>query len=315
MMLFAVHISDGVLSAPLWLGGFALAALLVYFGSRRLQDEEIPRIALLTAAFFIASLFHVRVPPTSVHLIFNGLVGVLLGWRACLAIPVALFLQVLLIQHGGFTTLGINTCIMALPALFAYYLFHALHSIPWWRRPWFRSLLVAGSALLWVQSLIYSITLLRTNTFGSLAALNLEDANAMLGQPWTWLVAGISAVLLVVMERRLETAPEFPLGLLIGELTVLVTLGLNCFVLIVGGVYWQIPAILWAIAHLPIAVIEGVVLGFCVGFIAKVKPEMLFSVGQDSAPDRTFVRLNPKGSAESVCAKPEAHSPVTNTNG
>src|SRR5215831_16370563 len=125
-MLFAVHISDYVLATPWWLGGFAVAAVLVYLGSLRLRDEEIPRIALLTAAFFIASLIHVRLPPTSVHLILNGLVGVLLGWRACLAIPVALFLQVLLINHGGFTTLGVNTCIMAPPALLSYYLFHAV---------------------------------------------------------------------------------------------------------------------------------------------------------------------------------------------
>src|SRR5947209_9640966 len=101
-MLLAVHISDQVLAAPWWLGGFALAALLGYLGSRRLGDEELPRIALLTAAFFIASLIHVRIPPTSVHLLLNGLVGVLLGWRACLAIPVALFLQVLFMGHGGF---------------------------------------------------------------------------------------------------------------------------------------------------------------------------------------------------------------------
>src|SRR4030081_2683380 len=100
-MLWAVHIGDYILATPWWLGGFALAGLLFFIGSRRLQDEEIPRIALLTATFFIASLFHVRIPPTSVHLILNGLVGVLLGWRACLAIPVGLFLQVLLFQHGG----------------------------------------------------------------------------------------------------------------------------------------------------------------------------------------------------------------------
>src|SRR5438270_7269857 len=135
-MLFAVHISDNVLAAPWCLGGFALAALLVFFGSRRLDDDEVPRIALLTAAFFIASLFHVRVPPNSVHLILNGLVGVLLGWRACLAIPVGLFLQVLLIQHGGFTTIGVNTCVMAVPALVSYYLFHGLRRVPWWRSAW-----------------------------------------------------------------------------------------------------------------------------------------------------------------------------------
>jgi len=288
-MLYAVHISDNVLATPWWLGGFVLAAILLYVGSRRLHDEEIPRIALLTAAFFIASLFHVRVPPTSVHLILNGLVGVLLGWRCCMAIPVGLFLQVLLIQHGGFTTIGINTCIMVLPALLSYYLFHALHRIPWWKRPWFRSTLVAFSCVLWAQTLIYSLTLLRTNSFGEATTLNLDQANAMLGQPWTWVVSFGFALMLVVYERRVVTAPEFPLGLLIGELSVLTTLGLNCFVLLVGGAaYWQTPALVWVIAHLPIAVIEGIILGFTLSFLAKVKPAML--EGREARDERPKTR-------------------------
>ncbi len=276
MPLFAVHISDNVLATPWWLGGFALAALLFYVGSRRLQEEEIPRIALLTAAFFIASLIHVRIPPTSVHLLFNGLVGVLLGWRTALAIPVGLFLQALLMQHGGFTALGVNACVMVIPALVSSYLFRGLQSVPWRRQNWFRALLVGSSGLLWTQSLIYSVALLRSNSVADLTTLNVADANATLGEAWSWAVAGVVALLVVVVERRLETAPEFPIGLLIGELAVLATLGLNCFVLIAGGAaYWQLPALVWVIVHLPIAVIEGVVLGFTLGFLAKVKPAML----------------------------------------
>jgi cobalt/nickel transport system permease protein len=119
MVPFAVHISDGILTTPWLAAGFALAAVLVALGSLRVRDEEIPRIALLTAAFFVASLLHIRVGPTSVHLLFNGLVGVILGRRAPLAILVGLFLQVALIGHGGFLTLGVNTCVMAIPALLA----------------------------------------------------------------------------------------------------------------------------------------------------------------------------------------------------
>ncbi|HZY88254.1 MAG TPA: energy-coupling factor ABC transporter permease, partial [Gemmataceae bacterium] len=80
--LWAVHISDGVLTWPWWAGGFAVAGLLALLASWRVRDEEIPRIAVLTAAFFVASLIHVRVGPTSVHLLLNGLVGVVLGRRA-----------------------------------------------------------------------------------------------------------------------------------------------------------------------------------------------------------------------------------------
>src|SRR6201996_1489777 len=116
----AVHLSDGVLS-PVWLiAGFAGMALLMIPAMLRVRDEEIPRIALLTAAFFVASSFHVRVGPTSVHLLLNGLVGVILGPRACLAIPIGLLLQYLLVQHGGWSTVGVNSCVMALPALLAW---------------------------------------------------------------------------------------------------------------------------------------------------------------------------------------------------
>src|ERR671937_1674740 len=117
---WAVHISDGVLAWPWWVGGFALAAVLALAAAYRVRDEEVPRIALLTAAFFVASLIHVRAGPTSVHLVLNGLVGVLLGRRAALAIPVGLFLQAALLGHGGFTSLGINSCVMVLPALAAW---------------------------------------------------------------------------------------------------------------------------------------------------------------------------------------------------
>jgi cobalt/nickel transport system permease protein len=68
----------------------------------------------------VASLIHVPVGPSNVHLILNGIVGLLLGWAAFPAILVALILQAVLFQFGGITTLGINTIIMALPAVLCY---------------------------------------------------------------------------------------------------------------------------------------------------------------------------------------------------
>ena len=59
------------------------------------------------------------------HLILNGLVGLLLGWVAFPAILVGLILQALLFQFGGFTTLGVNGLLMALPAVACFYAFSA----------------------------------------------------------------------------------------------------------------------------------------------------------------------------------------------
>jgi cobalt/nickel transport system permease protein len=140
-----MHISDGLLTWPWLMGGFAVAGALAMFAAWRIRDEEIPQTALLTAAFFVASSIHVRFPPpTSVHLLLNGLVGVVLGRRAALAIPVGLFLQAALLGHGGFTTLGINSCIMVLPALLAWQMFRILCHVPVLKRKWFAMGLLIG---------------------------------------------------------------------------------------------------------------------------------------------------------------------------
>jgi cobalt/nickel transport system permease protein len=129
MMLFAVHLSDGVLASPWLFVGFIPAAILVALALYQIADDAIPRVALLTAAFFVSSLIHVRLGPTSVHLLLTGLLGVVLGRRAPLAIIVGLTLQAVLLGHGGFSTLGWNSTIMAVPALLARGLFVALRRV------------------------------------------------------------------------------------------------------------------------------------------------------------------------------------------
>jgi len=49
--------------------------------------------------------------------------GLILGWGAFPAIFVALLLQAVLFQFGGFIVLGANTLAMACPALFVYLIF------------------------------------------------------------------------------------------------------------------------------------------------------------------------------------------------
>lgn len=104
----------------------ALAATGTAIGLRKLDYEQIPKAGILSASFFVASLIHVPIGPSSVHLILNGIVGLLLGWGAFPSILVALTLQAVFFQFGGITTLGVNTMIMAFPALLCYLLFGRL---------------------------------------------------------------------------------------------------------------------------------------------------------------------------------------------
>ncbi|UOK70905.1 cobalt transporter CbiM [Ancylobacter polymorphus] len=111
------HIPDGLLSAPVLIGGGLLAAGGVALGLRWLDERMIPRTALLAAAFFAGSLVAVPVGPSSVHLLLAGLMGVMLGPATFLAVLVALLLQTLLFGFGGLTTLGVNTVNIALPGV------------------------------------------------------------------------------------------------------------------------------------------------------------------------------------------------------
>jgi len=119
-----VHISDGVLSPQVWVSGYVITgALATYILAKKTDISEIPKLSVITAAVFVASLIHIPVGPTSVHLILSGLAGITLGLSAFPAILVALILQAFLFQHGGITTIGINTVNMGLPALAAYGVF------------------------------------------------------------------------------------------------------------------------------------------------------------------------------------------------
>lgn len=123
-----MHIPDGILPLGVSAAGYATTGAATWYSLRQIQkhgnpQEGVPKASLLTAAFFVASWIHIPVPPTSVHLVLNGLLGVVLGYYAFPAILIGLFFQAVMFQHGGLTTLGVNATMMGLPALLAYHIF------------------------------------------------------------------------------------------------------------------------------------------------------------------------------------------------
>ena len=182
--------------------GVVVTAAGTAIGLRLMDYERVPRVAMLSAAFFVASLVHITIGPASVHLVLTGLAGVILGWAAFPALLVALFLQAILFAYGGLTTLGINTMTMALPAVTCYYLFgHAI------RARHDRVALGAGFA------------------------------------------AGLAAVVLGAM--------------------------LTAGALMAVGDEFKMVCQTVVLAHLPVAVIEGLVTGSVVLFLRRVRPELL----------------------------------------
>jgi cobalt/nickel transport system permease protein len=116
-----MHISEGYLSGPVLVTGAAMTVAGCAIGLKKIDYDQIAQAGILAAAFFVASLVHVPIGPSNAHLILNGMVGVLLGWGAFPVILAALLLQGIFFQFGGITTLGVNTVIMAGPAVVVHY--------------------------------------------------------------------------------------------------------------------------------------------------------------------------------------------------
>ncbi|GAB6183509.1 cobalt transporter CbiM [Thermodesulfovibrio hydrogeniphilus] len=194
-----MHISEGVLSAPVLLAGAILSLGGLAIGLRKIRNEDIPKVAVLSSAFFVASLIHIPIGPTSAHLVLNGLVGMLLGWAAFPSIFVALVLQAVLFQFGGLTTLGVNTFSMAMPGVLSYYIF--------------RKMILKGKTTAFIGGFLGgSFSILIAAVFISIALLETEKS-----------FIGVAGTLLL--------------------------------------------------AHLPVAVVEGIITGFVVTYLKKVKPE------------------------------------------
>lgn len=156
-----MHISDGILSGPVLAAGFVGTVIVASLTLRKMDIEEIPKVSVITAVFFVASLIHVPIGFSSVHLILNGLAGVVLGWRAFPAVLLGIILQAILFGHGGVSVIGVNTLMLGGGALAAYGLWQLRHFVSMKRKEVIFGALAGGGALL-VSGLILSLALVTT---------------------------------------------------------------------------------------------------------------------------------------------------------
>ncbi|MBU8906365.1 CbiM family transporter [Desertibacillus haloalkaliphilus] len=129
-----MHIADGVLSVSVAVATTVGAVGILAYSLNGIKEDEIPKISLLTGAFFVSSLINIPIGPTSVHPILSGFLGLALGRRAPIGIFIGLLLQATLFQHGGLSTLGANTLLMSLPAYLVYYLSSLLKNVSFFMR-------------------------------------------------------------------------------------------------------------------------------------------------------------------------------------
>jgi cobalt/nickel transport system permease protein len=115
-----MHIPDGLLSTPVWLGLDALGLPAVGWLARRAQRDTreagVPLLGVMGAFVFAAQMINFPVAPgASGHLIGSGLLTVTLGPApAAVVMTAVLALQALIFQDGGILALGANVFNMAL---------------------------------------------------------------------------------------------------------------------------------------------------------------------------------------------------------
>ena len=121
-----VHISDGILEPWLWgYIGWGITAAILAYTLKKMKIDDVPKLSVITAAIFVASLIRIPAGPASIHLVLSGFAGVTLGILAYPCIFIAVLMQAFLFQHGGVTTIGINTVNMGVPALISFLIFKA----------------------------------------------------------------------------------------------------------------------------------------------------------------------------------------------
>jgi len=156
-----VHVSEAILSPPVLIAGALVAAGGTAIGLRQMSDKDMVKVAVISSALFVATLIKIPFVATSVHLILNGLGGILLGWQLFPAFVIALVLQSIIFGIGGLSTLGVNAVILALPGVCCYYLFNSFARNADLNKM-FPIGFAAGSMAILIGSLLLSGTLLST---------------------------------------------------------------------------------------------------------------------------------------------------------
>jgi len=187
-----MHISEGVLSTGVIAVSSLSLAPLVINSVRKLQQDDISKVALLSALFFVVSTIHLPIGVTSVHFMMLGIIGIMLGWHSFTALLIALLLQAMLIGFGGISSLAVNTLNTGVGALSGFYIFKILKD----RLP----VVVVSFLVGFIPILIASIGIAVALLFSSGEFLSVAKVALLAHLP----LAVIEGVIMVFLFRTLQ---------------------------------------------------------------------------------------------------------------
>ena len=260
-----MHVVDGAVSSSVLVGGAVLSIGGLVMGLRQVTPENLPRVGVLSAVFFVASLIHVPLGFSSIHLVLNGLSGIILGWAAFPALFVALVLQAVFFGFGGVSVLGVNTFNIAAPAVAVFYLcrWGVLPQNRWCAR-WG---VMAFLLLLFLACLFAGGGLLRRYQPGD----------------WSFWVNAVALLFFVgvmlfgaVLFFRGQLGEAGMWGFLGGALSIFLTAVMVAGSLALSGEGFVEAAQFVLVAHFPVMALEAVLTASAIQLIYKVKPELFY---------------------------------------
>ncbi len=117
-----MHVPDGlmdpIVAAVGWAEFLIVAAVAVLLSRKRVQEKDLPRIAVLSAGIFVAQMLNFPIGGgTTGHLIGGALFAIVAGpIVAIIGMTVILLIQALMFGDGGITAFGLNALNMAIIA-------------------------------------------------------------------------------------------------------------------------------------------------------------------------------------------------------
>lgn len=244
-----IHIPDGVLPVWLWLGGWILAAALVWFSSTRSTGvdvrRKVPLVGIISALVLVS--MSSEIVPIAYHINLTVVAGVLLGPQ--LAIVSAFVVQVILalLGHGGVTVIGLNTLMTATEMLLGWVLFRGLIAIIGRRRVG----LVSGVTTV-ITLAITTTMLVGIVSISGVGAATVRETGALDPQNLTFASPFSEKVVSIGLFSGGEraSAPAVPVSRFA---TIVYTL---------GPIGW---------------LIEALVTAAVLGYVARVRPSLVFS--------------------------------------
>ena len=245
-----IHIPDGVLPIWLWLPGWLLALALVYVAGKLAERSDarrkVPLIAVVSALMLVA--MSSEIVPIAYHINLTVVAGILLGpWLSIVtALVVNAFLG--LIGHGGVTVIGLNTVVIAVEMVLGWLLFGLLRRLFGRQRAsWAAGVATLGSLAL-STALLVGIVAIGGPAAASRESGALDPATLRFSNPFS---GGVVTNVIVAPEKA-EPAPR----LSVARFAVVVS--------VLGSLGW---------------LIEALVTGTIIGFVARVRPSLIFEGG------------------------------------